>query len=75
MTYRVYECDVYLLQILIIKSILGRAIFRKLKSSLLVFLGLIHLHYRPRVMKKNQVSCIRRSQLCNGVFSSSEDAL
>ena len=67
-----------LLQILIIKSILG-AIFRKLTFSLLVFLGIIHLHYRPRVMKKNQVSCIRRiqrrSQLCNGVSSSREDAL
>ena len=60
MALKVYECDVYLLQILIIKSILG-AIFRKLTFSLLVFLGLIHLHYRPRVMKKNQVSCIRRN--------------
>ena len=45
MASKVHECDVYLIQILIIKSILG-AIFRKLTFSLLVFLGLIHLHYR-----------------------------
>ena len=59
MAEEVYESDVYLLQILIIKSILG-AIFRKLTFSLYVFLSLIHLHYRPRVTKKNQISCISR---------------
>ena len=69
---------VNLMKKLTIKFILLGVILRKWTFPLLVFLGLIYLYYRRRVVKESQVSCIGRiyrfSQLCYCVAISREDA-
>ena len=65
---------IYLMKNLIIKFLLSCAILEKFNVFSPLFLALIYLHHKPRVMKKIQVSCIgriqRRSQLRNCVASS-----